>query len=183
MNDTLKIIQTISKVGKIISKIVYICCIIGFCGCAIGIIAFACGAQILKFGGASIEEWLEKSQTNSASVYNAMVVGLVMCSAETVLAKFGEHYFIRELADGTPFNLGGAKELMRLGILTIAIPLGAVILSAIIQGIFKACAPEVVKVELSNYVSVSMGLVLLLTSLICKYGAEITETNGKAEEK
>lgn len=183
MNDTLKIIQTVSKVGKVISKIVYICCIIGFCGCVIGIIAFACGAQILKFGGASIEEWLEKSQTNSASVYNAMVVGLVMCSAETVLAKFGEHYFIRELADGTPFNLGGAKELMRLGILTIAIPLGAVILSAIIQGIFKACAPEVVKVELGNYVSVSMGLVLLLTSLICKYGAEITETNGKAEEK
>ena len=183
MNNTLKIIQTVSKVGKIISKIVYVCCIIGFCGCVIGIIAFACGTQILKFDGVSIEEWLEKAQTNSASVYNAMVVGLVLCSAEAVLAKFGEKYFTRELADGTPFNLDGAKELTRLGILTIVIPLGAVILSAIIQGIFKACVPEVIKVELSNYVSVSMGLVLLLTSLICKYGAEITEAKCKAEEK
>ena len=36
----------------------------------------------------------------------------------------GELYFKNELADGNPFTLRGAKELMRLGILTIAIPLG-----------------------------------------------------------
>ena len=42
-----------------------------------------------------------------------------ICAGEAVLAKFAEHYFKRELTDGTPFNLGGAKELMRLGILTI----------------------------------------------------------------
>ena len=37
--NTLKTIQTLSKIGRILSKIVYICCVVGFCGCIIGIVS------------------------------------------------------------------------------------------------------------------------------------------------
>ncbi len=37
--STLKTIQTLSKIGRILSKTVYICCVVGFCGCIVGIIS------------------------------------------------------------------------------------------------------------------------------------------------
>ncbi len=38
-----------------------------------------------------------------------------------MIAKFAEHYFKGELLDGTPFNMERAKELTRLGIITIGV--------------------------------------------------------------
>ena len=60
-----------------------------------------------------------------------------ICAGEAVLSKFAEHYFKRELADGTPFNLGGAKELMRLGIFTICIPIGTQIIAEIVYAVME----------------------------------------------
>ena len=43
--NTLKTIQGLSRIGKILSKIIFICCIVGFCGCIAGMVSLALGAE------------------------------------------------------------------------------------------------------------------------------------------
>jgi len=57
--NTLKTIQTLSKIGKILSKIVYICCEVGFCGCIVGIISLGCAELTVMEEG---EHWFHTDE-------------------------------------------------------------------------------------------------------------------------
>ena len=117
---TLHAIQVLSKIGKIFSKIVMICCIVGFGLCIAGLFGVAAGGEILKLGGVTIKGIIGNTAgLSEGTLYAAMAVGMILCACEAVLAGFAAHYFGRELADGTPFTFGSAKELLRLGILAI----------------------------------------------------------------
>ena len=170
---TLNAIQKLSKLGKILSKIVFIFCIVGFCGCIAGILSMALGAPTLKFGGITLKSILNMStETTAGTVYAAMAAGMILCAGEAVLAKFAEHYFRRELADGTPFSLGGAKELRRLGILTICLPIGTQIAAEIVHAVLEQAMQGVAPLRLDNAGSVSLGVMFIVLSLICRYGTE-----------
>ena len=177
--NTLKVIQTLSKIGKILSRIVFVCCVVGFCGCIIGIVSLGLGGEVFKLGGVTIHSIIENhSHMSMPALYTAMAVGMVLCAAEAVLSKFAEHYFTNELADGTPFNLMGAKELMHLGILTIMIPLCMVIVCSIGVAIADNFFPEIEKLSYDGYASVGLGVMMIVSSLFCRYGAEVCD--GKA---
>ena len=177
--NTLKTIQTLSKIGRILSKIVYICCVVGFCICIVGIISLGLGGEVFKLGSVTIHSIIEShSHMSMPALYTAMAVGIVLCAAEAVLSKFAEIYFKNELADGTPFTMRGAKELMRLGILTISIPLGMVIVCSIGVAIADNFFPEIEKLSYDGYASVGLGVMMILLSLFCRYGAEVCD--GKA---
>ena len=180
--NTLKTIQVLARIGKILSKIVFICCIVGACGCAAGIVSFALmGEAPLKLGGVTIHSMIENSAGMSIpALYAAMAVGMVFCIAEAVLSKFAEIYFKNELADGTPFTLRGARELLRLGILTIAIPLGTAVACSIGIAVADHFYPGLDKLAAGEYSSVGMGIMMIVLSLFCRYGAEVLE--GKAAE-
>lgn len=64
----------------------------------------------------------------SADVISLALDGVVLC--------FAAAYLKQELADGTPFTASGAKSLLRLGILTIALPLISAAVSCVIFGAF-----------------------------------------------
>lgn len=173
---TLNTIQKLSKIGKVLSKIMFIFCIIGFCGCIVGILSMALGAPTLKIGGVTLESILNtEAEVTIGTVYAAMAAGMILCAGEAVLAKFAEHYFKRELADGTPFNLGGAKEMQRLGILTICVPIGTQIVAEIVYAVLEQTIHGVAPLELDNGGSVALGVMFLVVSLICKYGAELSQ--------
>ena len=73
--NTLKTIQTLSKIGKILSKIVYICCVVGFCGCIVGIISLGLGGEVFKLGGVTVHSIIEShSHMNMPTLYTAMAV-------------------------------------------------------------------------------------------------------------
>ena len=172
--NTLKVIQTLSKTGKILSRIVFVCCVVGFCGCIIGIVSLGLGGEVFKLGGVTIHSIIEShSHMSMPALYTAMAVGIVLCAAEAVLSKFAEFYFKNELADGTPFTMRGAKELMRLGILTITIPLGMVIVCSIGVAIADNFFPEIEKMSYDGYASVGLGIMMIVLSLFCRYGAEV----------
>ena len=104
--NTLKTIQTLSKIGRILSKIVYICCVVGFCVCIVGIISLGLGGEVFKLGGVTIHSIIEShSHMSMPALYTAMAVGIVLCAAEAVLSKFAEIYFKNELADRHYFIL------------------------------------------------------------------------------
>ena len=180
--NTLKTIQTLSKIGRILSKIVYICCVVGFCVCIVGIISLGLGGEVFKLGGVTIHSIIEShSHMSMPALYTAMAVGIVLCAAEAVLSKFAEVYFKNELKDGTPFTMRGAKELMRLGILTITIPLGMVIVCSIGVAIADNFFPEIETLSYDEYASVGLGVMMIVSSLFCRYGAEVCD--GKASLK
>lgn len=177
MNRSLQIIQVLAKIGKIMSKIIYICCIVGFCGCIVGILSIVIGAHAaLKVGSVTLNSVLQaEAHINEATLYTITIVGMLLCAGEGVLARFAEHYFRREIADGTPFHMDGAKELFRLGILTICIPLGTLIAAEILQGVLAGILPNVETMDLKGFDSVELGVMFMVLSLFCRHGAELQQ--------
>ncbi len=175
---TLNTIQKLSKLGKVLSKIMFIFCVIGFCGCIVGILSMALGAPTLKIGGITLESILDiKAEVSIGAVYAAMAAGMILCAGEAVLAKFAEHYFKRELADGSPFTFAGAKEMQRLGILTICIPIGAQIIAEIVLAVMELTMRIATPMRPDNAGSVALGVMFLFMSLICRYGAEMQKVD------
>lgn len=178
---TLRTLQTLSKIGKIISKIIFIFCLIGGIGCIVGIICLAVILDGFKLGGITIHGIIEKNaEISIGTCYSAMAVGIILCAGEAVLCKLAENYFKNELEAGTPFTLSGARELMRLGICTICIPIGTAIAAGITYSIMSAFFTDIADFNLNNTSQIGIGVMFIVTSLLCRHGAEIT---GKDCEK
>ena len=176
---TLNTIQTISRIGKIISKIVFILSLVGGIGCIVGILCLALIPEGLKLGGVTIQGLIEnEAALSSGAVYAAMAVGAILCAGEAVLSKLANNYFTHELAAGTPFTFDGAKEMIRLGICTIAIPIGTAVVAGIVYGILNAIFHSSPELDLSNSFSVGLGVMFIITGLICRHGAEVVQMNG-----
>ena len=171
-SKTLNTIQTISKVGRILSTITFICCLVGGILCVVG--AACVGVPgTLKIGGITIHSILADIEGVSVgTVYTAMLMGSVFCAAGCVVSKLAERYFENELAAGTPFTVEGSRELLRLGICTIAVPLGAIVLAEIFNKIASIRFAGVADMHVGGDISVGLGLAIIVLSLICKYGAE-----------
>lgn len=172
---SLKTIQTLSKLGKVLSKISYIFCMIGAIGCAVGLVSLPFADQVIfKISGVSIHGLIvNHAGMDLTGLYPAMTGAMILCIGQTVLAKYAEIYFRNELTATTPFTVDGAKELLRLGILTICIPLGCRIVAEIVSSImagFLNC-DDLLKIE--NADSVILGVMFIIMSVLCRYGAEL----------
>ena len=159
---TLNNIQKLSKIGKVLSRLVFVFCIISFCGCIVGILSMALGAPTLKIGGVTLKSILSiEAGVTTGTAYAAMAAGMILCAGEAVLAKFAEHYFKRELADGTPFDLGGAKELMRLRFLAICIPIGMQMIAEIVYAVMEQALRGVASFQSDYSGSVALGKIMI----------------------
>ena len=182
---SLKVIQTLSKIGKILSTIVYIFCMIGAITCAVCVGLFALYGDkaiqqtkdsAIQLSDKSVMETLEK--IDLPYIITAMVIGAVFCAASAVVAKFAQNYFKHELEDGTPFTMRGAKELMRLGIIYIAVNLGASIVCGAAYAIASKSIESLNEFDFEG-MSIGLGITFIIVSVILRYGAELTE--GKTE--
>ncbi len=171
---TLDTIQTLSKTGKVLSKIVYICCIVGLCGCGVGIVALLIGAETLKLGGVTLHGILEtEAGVSTGTVWAAIAAGMILCIGEFFVSRMAYRYFENELNAGTPFTMDGAKELLHLGISVIWIPIVTAVLAQIAHGVIDQFMENVEKLNLDGFDSVMLGVMLIIASVLCKYGAEI----------
>ena len=82
---------------------------------------------------------------------------------------------ILSIAIGAPFDFGGAKELMRLGILAICIPIGTQMIAEIIYAVMEQTRHGVAPFQLDHSSSVALGVMFIVISLGCRYGAELRE--------
>ena len=182
---SLDAIQKLSKIGKILSKIAFIFSVIGFCGCIAGLLSLSIGnGSLIKIGGVTLHGLISAEYGyNIKSISAALSGWMIVCAGEAVLAKFAEIYFKNELKAETPFTLAGAKELLRLGILTLAVPTGCAVAGSIVEGIVvgfmqveKAAAMDVC---FDNAAGIALGIMFILGSLLCRYGAELRERPGE----
>lgn len=185
---SLKKIQTLSKIGKVLSKIAFIFAIVGFCGCIAGLLSLNLGnGSLIQIGGVTIHGLIENSMDyNINSICAALSGWMIICAGEAVLAKFAAVYFGNELKAGTPFTFAGAKELLRLGIMTIAIPIGCAVVGSIIEGIvgsfMKVTKDFAADLYFDNEGSVALGVMFIIMAMLCRYGAELTEGKDKSYE-
>lgn len=183
---SLKAIHTLSKIGRVLSKIAFIFSVIGFCGCIAGVLGMCFGADgIIKIGGVTLHGLIAEEYGYNIKSITALLFGwLVVCAGEAVLSKFAEAYFKNELKAGTPFTLAGAKELLRLGILTAAIPVGCTVAGSIVRGIIigflQVEKADALDICLDNTASVMLGVMFIVGALLCRYGAQLGE-KGVAE--
>ena len=177
--NTAHTLQKLSKLGKILSKIAFICAVVGFAGCIVGIASAQFGSgPILKLGGVTLYGLMIPGVLSGSmqAVCAALSGWLVICAGEAVLAKFAEVYFSNVLKAETPFTLAGAKELLRLGILTAAIPTGCAVLGDIVQGVvsgfLRVTADGAMDVYTDCDSAIVLGMAFILGSLLCRLGAE-----------
>ena len=180
--NSLKTIQTLSKIGQIISKIVYICCMVGFIACAVGIVAIAIGGNALVFDDTSLNDVLNSEAVSMGTALAAVVVELILCAGEYVVSRMAYRYFDNELNAGTPFTFDGAKELMRLGIFVVGISIGSGVLAQIAHGIISAVMENVEALPLESGDNVAIGIMLIVISLFCRYGAELAANQSAKEQ-
>lgn len=170
---TLNTIQTLSKIGKVFSKIVYICCIVGFIGCAVGILSLMIGAETIKLSGMTLHSILEtEAGVSAATVWAAIVAGMILCIGEFFVSRMAYRYFENELAAGTPFTEEGAKELLHLGVSTIWIPIVSTVLARVAQEIIEQFMGAAGPLALNSFDSVALGVMFIVMSLLCRHGAE-----------
>ena len=179
--NSLKTIQTLSKIGKTLCKIAFVFAVIGICGCIIAIISSSIGGgNVLKLGGITIHGLIsENLGYETGSIVAALIGWLIVCAGEAILSKYAELYFKNELAAETPFTFPGAKELLRLGIMTAVIPTGCAIIGSIVEGIaagmMNAEKAAGMNMHIYNEVSITLGIMFILAALLCHYGAAIRE--------
>ena len=122
---------------------------------------------------------------NIKGISTTLVACLILCIGQAVLAKFAEFYFRNAEASGTPFTHIGARELRRLGILMI--PTGCAVLAEIVQGIMigfmNVMADKWSDLNFDNKASIIVGIMFIVGSFICGYGAEVLESKNKAQEQ
>lgn len=172
---TLKTIQVLANIGRIISKILFIICLVCVVLCVTGIVSVAITGSMVIDGKTVANIIEEEGEISLSSIYTYTAIAIVFCIAQSVLCKLSERYFIEELASGTPFTFKGAKDLLKLGVIIICVSIGATVIAAVVQEIFCAVFSDVCKIELENAGSVSIGITFIIISIIFKHGAELAE--------
>ena len=171
----MKSLETIQKtfhIFEILTKIAFIFCIIGAAGCALGslfAVTALAGRQVFSLFGEPVTIF-----STGAGMRETMAVLLaetVILTTQAILLGFGLQYFKTEQDAGTPFTGNGAQLLERLGIRCIWMPMVAAAIAAVITACFEAERGT----ELSDLPSVATGIVLILVSVIFRYGAELEQ--------
>ncbi len=175
----MKTLQTIQKtfgVFKVLAKVAETLCIIG--AAVFGVVALCAatqynGGHVFSLMGEPLK--LFADGTNLLQKHVELLSTTFMLIAEAILFGLSHSYLKSELADGTPFTEQGAERLRKLGIRFIWIPIVAIAVSEAVaawQGV-KSIG------EIGNLGSAMTGIVLILVSLIFRYGAELERRNQK----
>ncbi len=177
-------VQRIANVLRVLSMIGIIFLFIGVGACAVGGIILLAVPMLAQLEADNLP------QTAMVLFAEAAVI-----LSEAIAAIFVHRYIHRELSDGTPFTHGGARELLRAGIISIAAPVCGMIAAEIIMSVSRALFPitaggnlpellEAIKTMPEQYVAefdISGGVIMVLLSFLLHYGADISEQSKYAD--
>lgn len=170
---SLHTIQKTFQVFGVLSKIAMILSFVWAGLAAIGllfVVVWQTGGNVV---GLELEQLLELSETTTLTqMTGVLLADLIFALTDGILFAFALRYFKAEQAAGTPFTNHGADQIRNLGIKTIVMPLVAMVLGGIMYAIFDVT----VNPDWSNGGSIVIGVVLILASLVFRYGAELEET-------
>ena len=171
---TLQTIQKTFRVFQILAKIAFVFSIVGASVCALGAacaMTWSGGGHVFSLFGQPIPAFAEGVDLQRA--YAALLSDMVYLTADAILLVLAGRYFKAEQADGTPFTESGANLIRQLGIRCIWMPVTAIVIASVIT----VCLGVERSGDISNLPSVVTGIVLILASVIFRYGAELEKQN------
>lgn len=177
----MKSLQTIQKtfgIFQILAKIAFVFSIVGASICAVGALCYVAwnnGGQVFSLFGEPITISAGRENMNQAMA--VLLSDMVYLTTDAILLAFAGRYFKTEQAEGTPFTENGANLIRKLGIRCIWMP----IVSVVIASVIMVCFGVERNGDVSNLPSVITGVVLILASLIFRYGAELGKNMTFAE--
>lgn len=169
---SLETIQKTFRIFRIFTKIAFIFSIIGAAGCALGalcVMTSLAGGQVFSLFGEPVILFSTGAGVNEAMA--VLLAEMVILITQAILLGFGLQYFKTEEDEGTPFTENGAQLLKKLGIRCIWMP----IVAAAIAAVITACFEVERGTDISDLPSVATGIVLILVSVIFRYGAELEQ--------
>ena len=176
----MKSLQTIQKTFRVFQILSKIAMILSFIWAGMAALGLLCAMVWLNGGtvvGADQELIYRMTVTGSLTeMIGVLLVDMILALTDGTLLAFALRYFKAEQADGTPFTLRGADQVLHLGIRTIVLPLVAAIVCAVICELMGV--PQNAVRDWGNLNSLTTGLVLILTSVIFRYGAELEQKNS-----
>lgn len=183
MSKSLKTVQTICKVCKVLAEIAFVMFVVIVALMLVAAIFTGTGKMdaLLSSGGVVLDDMLQQTGVTQDYMVAVFVCLTIIIAAEAVVAKFINVYFKHELKAGTPFTFEGAKEMLRLGIITIAVPVGASLAATIVFDIMAAGSG--LDSEFNFEISLGMGLMFLALSPLLKHGTELRLRAKNAEEQ
>ncbi|MGM9552748.1 MAG: hypothetical protein ACI3V2_00455 [Faecousia sp.] len=176
----MKSLQTIQKtfrVFQILTKIALVFSIVGAALCAVGVLCSIVrytGGQVFSLFGEPIPFFTGIEDMNQ--VMAVLLSDLVYLTTDAILLTFAGGYFKTEQTEGTPFTENGAKLILRLGIRCIYMPIVSIVIASVVTAIPGAEQGG----DVSNLPSVVTGIVLILASLIFRYGAELEKRSSSS---
>lgn len=182
----MKSLHTIQKTFRVFQILTKIAMILSFVWAGLAALGLLCGAVWYHGGsvvGADRELLYVLTETGGlAELTGVLLAETILALTEGVLLVLAGRYWKAEQADGTPFTERGAEQIKRLGIYTIVLPLVAVIVVSLVYAIFDL--PQSAGNDWDNLSSVTVGIVLILASLIFRYGAELEgeKRDGQLED-
>lgn len=173
----MKSLQTIQKTFGVFQVLAKVGMILSFVWAGLSALGLLCGI-VWYYGGSIIGvDWkmlMTLTVTESLTeMIGVLLVDMILALTDGTLLVYVLRYFKTEQKDGTPFTHEGAEQVLRLGILTIVLPLVSAIVSALICELLYL--PQSAVRDWDNLSSLTAGIVLILVSLIFRYGAELEE--------
>ena len=173
----MKALQTIQKTFRIFQTLTKIAMIFSFVWAglsALGLFySIACyfGGTVVGINGALLYTLTEAG--GLAEMIGVLLADTILALTDGILFVSALHYFKEEQEDGTPFTKQGAMQIKNLGIRIIVLPLVAAILVGVIYAIFGLT--HNIGSDWSNFTSVTVGIILILASIVFRYGAELED--------
>ena len=173
----MKSLQTVQKtfrVFQVLTKIAFIFSVVGASICAVGALCAVTwynGGEVFSLFGEPVTIFASGKGLNQTLA--VLLSDLVYLTADAILLAFAGRYFKAEQAEGTPFTENGANLIRKLGICCIWMPIVAIVIASVIT----VCLGVEQSGDVSNLPSLITGVVLILASLIFRYGAELEERN------
>lgn len=174
----MKSLQTVQKTFRVFQILTQIAMILCFVWAGLAALGMLCGAVWYHSGaviGTSQELLYRLTETGGlAELTGVLLTETIFALTDGILLAFAYRYLKGEQADGTPFTMEGARQIKNLGIRTIVLPMVAVIVAAVVSAIFHLHQSAGGNCD----INVAMGIGLILTSLVFRYGAEVEGTRA-----
>lgn len=175
MNSTLQKIQKIFRVFQILAKLAKVFAIVCSAICLVGAL-FALtknnGGHVFGILGENLQ--LFKEDVDLKYLFCVFITDAILYGAKAILYGFAVNYFNVEQEQGTPFTQSGANLIQKLGVRCIYIPIVAIVVALCVTSAFGSgkFSPDTI----SNLPYVIVGIVLILTSAVFRYGSELEES-------
>lgn len=169
--SNLEKVQKGMRVFQILTKIVLVFGIVGTALTSIAAVLVA--SNVLNAENQFLRFLFVSAEMSRGQLVGILIAADVSLLSGSILSAYACCYFSAELKEGTPFTDAGAGRIKQLGIITI-------VLSVISAGIADVVYEKINLSEWNRFDDaggITLGICLILLSMVVRYGAELEQRN------